>query len=305
MVLFFFRNARRQNQGFKVPDCTALFSKEAQNMRWFLLPSEAKDLMSPFKKSHPIAEDRLSLLMFRGKSWHDNQPNPIGTLGGSAKYPHNVLNKPECKKALERGYWLKHSKIEKPEDESKSINEDPIDQETIADHINEAEHVPEEFKHPPKASLTSWFRKKKSNTEILTTDKEEHISDTLPSPVSQIIVKSSEIPIQMVNSQEVTQNQEAPNVDMSSGVELEPEKDSYLRKNLESIPEEEPLEVLKCNRNPHPVPDTPDEFFDKFMDKWDEDREQNGHQPEPYVYGLEQHQSGKEVKQGSAEIQVN
>ncbi|XP_059099076.1 uncharacterized protein LOC131893145 [Tigriopus californicus] len=156
--------------------------------------------------------------------------------------------------------------------------------------------MPEDIKEPPKASLSSWFRRKKSipsvnenllndGTEIIETGQQW--SRTPPSPVSQIIVRSSEIPVQLVNTQEIN-----PNLDLSLDEELEPTMENNLHTNLESIPEEGPQDVLDGEqRNAPPNLDPPEVFFDKFMDKWDKDREQRGCQPETYIYGLEQHQS--------------
>ncbi|TRY74565.1 hypothetical protein TCAL_15679 [Tigriopus californicus] len=104
-----FGNAKRQNQGFKVPDCTALFSEAAQQCDGsFCHPKPGSDV-----SIQEIYPNRLASTIFATVQHmvFICNSNSIGTLGGNAEFSNDLSNETrESRKPLERGYWLKHCK---------------------------------------------------------------------------------------------------------------------------------------------------------------------------------------------------
>ena len=88
LIVFFSSNAKKTAGNMKVPDQSSIFTpSEIKELRWFLLPSESKTMMSMFKKFGNPWTDRFSILFYEAPD--ESLENPIGSLGGDAVYPQN------------------------------------------------------------------------------------------------------------------------------------------------------------------------------------------------------------------------
>ena len=95
-IRVFSRNSKKVAGNLTVPDHKKLFSKESLDMRWFMLPTEAKELIFPsmFKTKKSKKNQLLTRGKFSPKTFEVSSAdsaveiNPIGTLGGgSVVYP--------------------------------------------------------------------------------------------------------------------------------------------------------------------------------------------------------------------------
>eukprot|EP00095_Tigriopus_kingsejongensis_P001738 maker-scaffold1074_size64407-snap-gene-0.16 protein:Tk01738 transcript:maker-scaffold1074_size64407-snap-gene-0.16-mRNA-1 annotation:"PREDICTED: uncharacterized protein LOC100161816" len=303
-------HAKKHNQGFKVPNCSKLFSEAAQRLRWFLLPSEAKTLLGVFRKFGPPALDRLVFRQFKART-EVIEVNPVGTLAGNVQVPEcNFfssldLDPKERKKRFQRGCWLQSEAGQPPppetEEQPKQPEQttgttggeatEPDDMDNTVDPHKSAEMDP---KSRPEAHLTSfsaWFKKKVGSSEA-------NHGDEKPSPVSQVVVKSAQIPIEIatpigasVGLIDESGNVQVSHMDPTLRADLENAvRDAHPPKmSLEAIPEENEDSAPRST-NPSQAEKAPELFFDQFMNKWS-DSEAKDDPPPQYFYGLEQHQS--------------
>lgn len=110
-------------QTCQIIDMSHLISEKNQAKRWFLLPSEAKDVMSKKGQSgRPVCADRLAIRIYGMASSED--PGKVGTLTGRGDYSH--LDVPNVT-IQGKGLWLKNAtaKMKKHDEEEPKLAESP------------------------------------------------------------------------------------------------------------------------------------------------------------------------------------
>ena len=104
-VNYFSRNTKKAVQTVTVPDQGMMFTEEAQALRWFLLPMEAKIIMTKLIKSRgPVCSNRLDIKRFPDT---DEVAN-VGTLDGDEPLTTKFVLNPDRK--VTKGSWLLTSK---------------------------------------------------------------------------------------------------------------------------------------------------------------------------------------------------
>ena len=106
----FCRNAKKSAQGLAVPDQGTALSPEAQKVRWFLLPQEAKTLLCKVLKMRgPIVADRLNIRRYDNSSnegYDTTSTLSIGTLGGATGFVSSFHDEFGDRDKKIRGFWL-------------------------------------------------------------------------------------------------------------------------------------------------------------------------------------------------------